>query len=156
MRHHSGRRTHFLRRLRERCYSIEEVAGCIVSQEGTVIVVDLDHPDYPNGPKPGCDPETNSGYFATDEALEFALGEGPGTELKRLLEAVGIKSEPGCKCNKRAAYMNEMGIEWCEEHREMILDWLREAAEERGMPFIRVAASLLLSRAIAKARNPPS
>lgn len=160
MKPHAGRLTHFQRRLQQRCYSLEEVAGCIISQDSTTIVVDLDHAAYPKEPKPGCVGEVNSGIIVAGETPEFALGQGPGTELKKMLEAVGITSESGCKCNKRAAYMNDMGIEWCEGHRDMIIDWLREAAEERGLPFIRVAASLLLSRAIAKARraaqNPPS
>lgn len=52
----TGRRAHFERRLRQRGYTLDEVRGCIVSQDGDQITVDETHPDYPRAPKPGAAP----------------------------------------------------------------------------------------------------
>jgi hypothetical protein len=42
---------------------------------------------------------------------------------------------------------------WCEANIEEIVGWLRESAEERGLPFVDIAARLLVRRAIANARK---
>jgi hypothetical protein len=51
--------------------------------------------------------------------------------------------------------MDEKGCDWCESPEGMaeILAFLREAAEERGLPFLHAAARLLVRRAIANARK---
>lgn len=49
--------------------------------------------------------------------------------------------------------MNEMGDQWCEENIDTIVDWLREAAAERGLPFMATPARLLVKRAIHNARK---
>ncbi|NBW20059.1 MAG: hypothetical protein EBR82_70020 [Caulobacteraceae bacterium] len=66
-----------------------------------------------------------------------------------------IVSSPDCKCNQRAHYMDEKGCDWCESDEGMaeIMAFLREAAEERGLPFVDMAARLLVKRAIYNARN---
>lgn len=76
---------------------------------------------------------------------------GPGTELKKLLASVGITSSPGCKCNRRAKTMDEMGCQWCSENVETIVDWLQEEAYKRHLPFVRLAAKMLVQRAIRNA-----
>jgi hypothetical protein len=48
---------HLEERCRERGYTLGEVRGCIVKQEGSVITVDETHPDYPREPKPGFSPQ---------------------------------------------------------------------------------------------------
>ena len=61
-----------------------------------------------------------------------------------------------CKCNSRATHMDKMEAEqpgWCEANIEEIVGWLRESAEERGLPFVDIAARLLVRRAIANARK---
>jgi len=82
---------------------------------------------------------------------------GPGTELKVLLAGwpFYIVSTPTCKCNARARYMDEKGCEWCESPEGMaeIMGFLRESAEERGLPFLDLPARLLVRRAIANARK---
>lgn len=77
----------------------------------------------------------------------------PGTELKALLAKIGITASPDCKCNSRAAYMDQMGCDWCEANIEEIVGWLRESAQERGLPFLDVAGRVLVRRAIANARR---
>jgi hypothetical protein len=42
---------------------------------------------------------------------------------------------------------------WCEANIEEIVGWLRESAAERGLPFVDIAARLLVRRAIANARK---
>jgi hypothetical protein len=77
--------------------------------------------------------------------------EGPGSELTRLLNRFWIRYQPGCKCQDRAAQMDDMGPEWCRENRELILSWMEEEARRRGIPYLRVAAELVLEAAISRA-----
>jgi len=80
-----------------------------------------------------------------------------GEELSKLLAGwpFRIVATPDCKCTSRAAYMNSKGCDWCESPEGMaeIMGFLREAAEERGLPFLDAAARLLVRRAIANARK---
>lgn len=92
-----------------------------------------------------------------DEACHTPTAHGPGTELKALLAGwpFYIVSTPDCKCSQRARYMDEKGCDWCESPEGMteILGFLREAAEERGLPFLDLPARLLVRRAISNARK---
>ena len=88
---------------------------------------------------------------------EFEVGRlpmgGPGTELTRLLASVGIAPADGCRCYARAAEMDRLGVEWCADNLGTICGWLQEEAEKRGLPFLELAARLLVRRAIANARK---
>lgn len=78
---------------------------------------------------------------------------GAGTELTKLLKFFGIEStEKGCKCKSRAAKMDKNGVEWCANNIEKILDWLKEEAQKRKLPFLRTAAKVIVLRAIRNAR----
>jgi hypothetical protein len=92
--------------------------------------------------------------LASGKPLE---GYGPGTELKALLAGwpFRIVATPDCKCTSRAAYMDAKGCDWCESEEGMteIMGFLREAAEERGLPFLDAAGRLLVKRAISNARR---
>ena len=80
-----------------------------------------------------------------------------GSELKAMLAGwpLRIVASPDCKCNQRARYMDERGCDWCESPEGMteIMGFLRESAEERGLPFLDLPARLLVRRAIANARK---
>jgi hypothetical protein len=78
---------------------------------------------------------------------------GPGTELKKLLKRVRIVALPRCRCNKRAAIMDQLGCDWCEENIDTIVGWLREEAAKRGLPFLDAAGRMLVKRAIRNARR---
>jgi len=78
---------------------------------------------------------------------------GPGTELKRLLGRFFIRTQGGCNCDQRAAVMNEEGSDWCEEHVEVIVGWLRDEAKRRHLPFVDAAGRMLVRRAIRSARR---
>lgn len=78
---------------------------------------------------------------------------GPGTELKSMLKAIGITASPNCSCNARAKTMDEKGIAWCRENVSTIVDWLREEAKKRKLPFIRFPAQRLVLSAIDRAER---
>ena len=135
-------------RCRERGYTLDEVRPCIVSKDGDKITVDVDHPAYPKTPKPGVTPPAKE--------RPLPPPPGPGTELKALLKKVGIVASPGCSCNKRAQVMDEMESKepgWCETNLETICDWLQEEATKRKLPFVRMAAKILVRQAIRNARK---
>lgn len=133
---------HFLgNRCRERGYTLNEVMPCVVAQNGDDWTIDIDHPAYPREPKPGFVPP------------QPEPPHGPGTELHLLLGRFGLTASGDCKCNGRVAYMDQMGCDWCEANIEEIVGWLRESAQERGLPFVDVAGRLLVRRAIANARR---
>lgn len=124
--------SHLEARCRERGYTLEEVRACIVSEDGDQITVDETHDAYPSP-------------------------RGPGTELKKLLAGWPFRmvASGDCKCTTRAAYMDARGCEWCESPEGMaeIMGFLRESAEERGLPFLDTAGRMLVRRAIANARR---
>ena len=76
-----------------------------------------------------------------------------GTELKKLLSKIGIKATPNCSCNKRAILMDTNGIEWCENNIDTIVEWLKEEATKRKLPFIDMAGRLLVKQAIKNAKK---
>ena len=92
-----------------------------------------------------------------ESCLPTLPARGPGTELKSLLAGwpFFIVSTPDCKCNARARYMDAKGCDWCESDEGMteIMAFLRESAAERGLPFVDIAARLLVKRAIHNARK---
>lgn len=81
------------------------------------------------------------------------LTPGPGTLLKATLARLGLHSTTPCKCDARAAQMDRLGPDWCQEHIEEIVAWLKEEAARRHLPFIPPAARLLIRRAIHKSRR---
>lgn len=81
---------------------------------------------------------------------------GPGTELKKLLSRIGIVATPNCKCTARAKHMDAMEAQepgWCEANIDTVVGYLREAAADRGLPFLDVAGRVLVRRAISNARK---
>lgn len=135
----TGLRSQFEARCRQRGYTLDEVRACIVAEDGDTITVDETHRDYPREPKPG--------FATTPQPV------GPGTELKKLLARVGITATPNCSCNARARTMDANGCEWCENHIDEIVGWLREEATKRGLPFVDIAGRVLVRRAISNARK---
>lgn len=141
-----GLKQYLEQRCIERGYTLEEIMPCVVSQNGDMWTVDETHPAYPAKPKP-----SSPAGIAAD-----AANGGPGTELKALLKLIGITASPTCSCNARAMTMDanearEPG--WCERNMETILDWLKEQADARGLPFLRAGAKVLVKRAISNARR---
>lgn len=78
---------------------------------------------------------------------------GVGTELHKLLGKFGIGMKKGCGCKGRMAQMNKWGPQGCAENLETIIEWLKEEATKRGLPFMTMPAKMLVRRAIANARK---
>lgn len=132
-----------LARCKQRGYTLPEVMPCVVSQDGDQWTIDVDHQAYPKTSKPA----------ALSHKIE---AHGPGTELKALLKKVGITASPGCSCNARAKLMDTNELKepgWCESNLETICDWLQEEATKRKLPFVRMAAKILVRQAIRNARK---
>ena len=140
-------RAHLAARCRQRGYTLDEVRPCIVSKDGDTITVDETHGSYPRDTKPG---------FVPPAPTPPAQTHGPGTELKKLLSKIGITATPNCKCNARARHMDAMEKQepgWCERNIDTVVGYLREAAADRGLPFLDLPARLLVRRAISNARK---
>lgn len=82
-----------------------------------------------------------------------ADGNGPGSQLKKMLAKIGIRATPTCSCNARAKYMDFMGVVWCEKNVDTIVGWLKEESDKRRLPFIEFAARALVNRAIKLAKK---
>jgi hypothetical protein len=117
-------------RCKERLYKLEEVMDCVVSQNGDIWTIDVDHAKYPH-----------------------TIKQGVGTELKKFLSNFGIKTTPNCRCTYRAIEMNFQGIEWCKNNRELIVDWLEEEAKSRKLPFLRFAGRKAVDIAIRRSEK---
>ena len=128
---------HLMFRCAERGYSIEEVMPCVIGQDGDNWTIDTDHINYPRATKINTNSED----------------VGVGTELKKLLKIVGITASPTCSCNARAKMMNDNGIQWCEDNKDIIVGWLEEEANKRNLPFSPYLAKGLVNLAIKKAKK---
>lgn len=90
----------------------------------------------------------------TDSNTNEPTLDGPGTLLKRYLKRLGFDSDGNCQCERRMREMNVRGVEWCEEHVDEIVTWLREEAARRGVIFYSdFAAKIIVSKAIKNAKN---
>lgn len=103
-------------------------------------------------------PRNCRGERVVDSDVSYsAKTHGAGTELKKLLAGwpFFITSSPGCSCNRVARDMDLWGTDECEKPERIaeVLAAMRENAEKRGLPFIEVAARLLIRRAIRNARR---
>ncbi len=86
------------------------------------------------------------------ETSDSNIGEGPGTELKKILSWFAVDT-PSCSCNDRAKTMNAWGVYGCTKNVDIILDWLQEEATNRKLPFIRLVAKQLVLLAISRAEK---
>lgn len=128
----TGPRRLFEQRVRSRGYAWEQVAPCVIAENGDQITVDETHPSYPH-PRPAPPARRSEG--------------GPGTELKRLLAWFGIVATDECPCNSRAAKMDALGSQWVRDNLDIVVGWLEEEAEKRG-PVVRLAFSRMAAKAM--------
>lgn len=99
------------------------------------------------------DPKRSKHILDSHGALLRIQPQGPGTELKKLL-SWWFLPDASCDCDARALQMNTWGAAGCRQHLERIVDWLLEAAAQRGLPhgpLTRHATRLLVKRAIHNA-----
>ena len=100
-------------------------------------------------------PVTAADLGISAQGLSHHPSRGPGSELKKILASFGIKPEKGCKCERRARYMDKMGCDWCEQNMSQIVGWLQEehARTKSLLPFVSFAAEKLVRLAIRRART---
>jgi hypothetical protein len=55
---------------------------------------------------------------------ERTIDRGPGFELHRIFDQLGVEMQEGCACRARIAQMNTWGVEGCREHLEEIVSAL--------------------------------
>ena len=80
-------------------------------------------------------------------------GARPGDRLKSIFRQLGIDKGKGCHCDEHVRLMNAWGTERCRQEIETIVGWLEEASRERGLPFSRTAARILVRTAIWQAER---
>lgn len=134
-------------------YSIEEIHACIVEQKDNNYILDTDHPSFPKNKKDGYNPPIIKSNNTEPTPTTINTNGKVGSELKKLLAKIGIVATPNCQCNKRAKIMDDRGIEWCESNIDTIVEWLREEASKRRLPFIDAAGRILVRRAISNAKK---
>jgi hypothetical protein len=64
--------------------------------------------------------------------VPWPIGYGPGTELKAMLESVGIVAPPSCDCNAFMKQMDQWGIDGCRENFDAIVERLRKKSDDWG------------------------
>lgn len=150
-------KNNLIARCEQRGYTIEEVEACILEKlDNDIWVIDVDHPAYPSKSKENFD---HPSYRIMEDIRSGKIkdtndiGEGAGTELKKLLSWMNIQSTPNCSCNKRAKLMNDKGIDWCKNNLDEICDWLKEESEKRKIPFFKYGAQKLIKLAISRAER---
>jgi len=63
---------------------------------------------------------------------EILAGSGPGSQLWRLLETLGVKHTTDCECLGRAERMNAWGVAGCRAARGEIVAWMVEGKDRYG------------------------
>lgn len=136
---------YLIERCLERGFEITEVMPCVIKRNGTEWTIDTTHPAYPS-----ADKAVNKLQYSSSAAKSCRAG----TELKKLIKKwLNIDVTEKCKCTARAHLMDLNGCDWCLQNIGLITGWLREEAEKRQLPFIELAAKILIKRAITNARK---
>ena len=81
-------------------------------------------------------------------------GHGPGSQLWKLLESLGVKHTNSCSCISRAEQMNAWGVAGCRDHRDEILGWMREGQDQFGWREKLTAATRAVTTGLAFRLNP--
>jgi len=86
--------------------------------------------------------------------IEQQIGQGPGTELKKLIP--GFLEHKSCGCKDFAKNMNVWGVEGCKENKQQIVDRLVSESKKRfGLNlipkiFTTIVAEKMVDDAIKK------
>ena len=73
---------------------------------------------------------------------------GVGSAIKRMLARFGFHDASNCGCNAYAMTLDANGLQWCQEHKQEIVDRLEREAKKHGIPFARFAAAAIVNMAI--------
>jgi hypothetical protein len=75
---------------------------------------------------------TATGPTRAEMLAAIRTGNGPGSQLWRLLAELGIAHREDCACIARAYQMNAWGPQGCRDHRAEIVHWMKQGAGEYG------------------------
>lgn len=153
-------KNNFLKVIKYRGYSLDEVSLCIINQDDENFFVDPTHPSFPRSKSmtheqflESIKNKLNNTQASNIQQENQVIEDGAGTELKKLLKMIGITSTPNCSCNAKAKLMNQNGIQWCKDNIDTIVGWLKEEATKRNLPFFTYGAKKLVKLAISRAEN---
>jgi len=79
---------------------------------------------------------------------------GPGTQLKLLLQELGVTSFAGCGCDDKVSQMNRWGVEGCRENFDTIRGWIADAQAKASWSTKIAATIAAASTGIAREINP--
>lgn len=85
---------------------------------------------------------------------EIKTGDGPGSQLHRLLGTLGIHPGTNCACLSLAKRMNDLGVPGCREHRQEIVDNIRTRQDQYGWATRFKAAAAAVMTGVAWRLNP--
>ena len=79
-------------------------------------------------------------------AMPFFPQIGPGTELKAMLDSIGVHSKPGCDCEGKSREMNRLGVAGCRAQFWTLVGWMKDGQDrwewtEKLMVAARAVAS---------------
>lgn len=78
----------------------------------------------------------------------------PGSELRRITNALKIPELPGCSCKKVAAEMDKKGCDWCRQNVGYIVGKMRENYKLMSWDQVLAAATNAIASGIAVKVNP--
>lgn len=81
---------------------------------------------------------------------EIRQANKPGTELKKILASWGIKDDKECGCQDHANTMDQLGVYWCKNNIETIVDWMMDSAKNKWWSKL-LATRWITRRLILKA-----
>jgi hypothetical protein len=79
--------------------------------------------------------------------------KGVGDTLSSIIKQMGFGYPAISKTRARITKMNKLGIEWCENHQNIILQWIRDECILQGIQFLELPAKSIIRLAIRKAKN---
>lgn len=79
---------------------------------------------------------------------------GPGGHLKRICEAFGQEMTAKCGCSNHASQMDRNGADWCRQNVGLIVGWLDEERQRRGLSCLGLAWCLVRRLPGAASRVP--
>lgn len=80
--------------------------------------------------------------------------QGPGRELKLMLNSLGITPGTTCDCNERMTAMNDWGVDGCLQNRDTIIEWLKSGQVRWGWRDKMQAAAMAVVTGLAFKLNP--
>lgn len=96
-----------------------------------------------------------NGWDASCQRLQAVLdGQGPGSELWRLLVSLGIRHKPSCDCLGLAERMNAWGPVGCRLARQEIVEQLRRNSQAYGWGDVAGAAIKAVATGLAWRLSP--